>query len=338
MDGVPNLRQCSTGYDVIGDVHGQYDKLVGLLRHLGYADRDGLWSHPKRRAVFVGDLIDRGHSQLQVLGLARTMVEAGTALIVMGNHEFNAIAWATPHPTNGDFLRPRFGEKGPKNFAQHAAFLAEVGMVRGLHREWVDWFRTLPLWLDLDGLRVVHACWHQSSMDLLRTLVVQDDGTWFLNDDVMLQASTEGSQEYDAVECLLKGPEVRLPNGWEYLDKEGHRRDKARIAWWRADTSTFLRAARIPPGATTPDGQPFPELPDTPITMADVAVWPVPSYGDEIPVVVGHYWSTSDDRIHDTQMICVDLSAAKGGPLAAYQWSGEKVIDPSNLVWEGKAD
>jgi hypothetical protein len=45
--------------DVIGDVHGQYDKLVDLLQHLGYRDIDGVWRHSERTAVFVGDLARR---------------------------------------------------------------------------------------------------------------------------------------------------------------------------------------------------------------------------------------------------------------------------------------
>ena len=49
------------------------------------------WSHPKRVAIFVGDLIDRGPEQLGTLKLVRDMVEMGNARVVMGNHEFNAI-------------------------------------------------------------------------------------------------------------------------------------------------------------------------------------------------------------------------------------------------------
>jgi hypothetical protein len=46
--------------DIIGDIHGQHDKLVELLAHLDYREIDGAWRHPNRQAIFVGDLIDRG--------------------------------------------------------------------------------------------------------------------------------------------------------------------------------------------------------------------------------------------------------------------------------------
>lgn len=158
-----------------------------------------------------------------------------------------------------------------------------------------------------------------------------------MDDTATLLASIKGTPEYEAIECLLKGPEVALPDGFAYLDKGKHVRTEARIAWWRSDTSTFLRGALIPTGATTPEHQPFPVLPDVLVTEEDVEIWPVPSYVDDVPVVVGHYWSKEDDLIHDPRMICVDLSAAEElNPLAAYRWSGETTIDEAHLVWVGK--
>ena len=85
-------------YDIIGDIHGRLDKLDALLRRLGYRERHGAWRHPDRTAVFVGDLIDRGPHQVATVDRVRRMVDAGAALCVMGNHEFNAIAWTTPEP------------------------------------------------------------------------------------------------------------------------------------------------------------------------------------------------------------------------------------------------
>jgi hypothetical protein len=79
-------------FDVIGDIHGQFDKLVELLLHLGYSESQGVYRHPSRTAIFVGDLIDRRPKQVETVDLVRGMVEAGSALCVMGNHEFNAIA------------------------------------------------------------------------------------------------------------------------------------------------------------------------------------------------------------------------------------------------------
>ncbi|GAA0605477.1 polynucleotide kinase-phosphatase [Kutzneria viridogrisea] len=90
-----NDRRADTGpFDVIGDVHGCRAELEQLLAELGYlVERDAEGrpvgaAHPRgRRALFVGDLVDRGPDTPGVLRLVMGMVAAGTAMCVCGNHE-----------------------------------------------------------------------------------------------------------------------------------------------------------------------------------------------------------------------------------------------------------
>src|ERR1700680_398205 len=185
-------------FDVIGDVHGQHDKLVSLLSYLGYSEASGAWRHASRTAIFVGDLIDRGPKQLETVQLVRAMVEAASALCILGNHEFNAIAWVTPDPEHpGKFLRDHHK---PGNREQHQTFL---DVVEGTPRQKgiSDGFKTLPLWLDLPGLRIVHACWHQESMNLLRPLLGPDQT---LSDEAVLLGSRRGHPVYEAIEVVCK--------------------------------------------------------------------------------------------------------------------------------------
>lgn len=77
-------------FDIIGDVHGCYDELAALLTQLGYTPgaEDSVFRHPEgRKAVFLGDLVDRGPNVPAVLRLVMGMVAAGTALYVPGNHD-----------------------------------------------------------------------------------------------------------------------------------------------------------------------------------------------------------------------------------------------------------
>jgi protein phosphatase len=79
-------------FDLIGDVHGCYDELVALLERLGYAvheegEQITVTAPESRRAIFLGDLVDRGPDTPRVLALVMGMVEAGTALCVCGNHD-----------------------------------------------------------------------------------------------------------------------------------------------------------------------------------------------------------------------------------------------------------
>ncbi|MDR1576384.1 MAG: polynucleotide kinase-phosphatase, partial [Treponema sp.] len=77
-------------FDIIGDVHGCYDELCALLEKLGYAvDRAACAALPPatRRAIFLGDLCDRGPKNPEVLRLVMNMTEAGRALCIPGNHD-----------------------------------------------------------------------------------------------------------------------------------------------------------------------------------------------------------------------------------------------------------
>ena len=101
-------NELKNGYDIIGDVHGHAAKLEGLLSQLGYKIQDDVWFHESRSVVFLGDLVDYGPQQLETVAIVRRMQKAGTAQVIMGNHEFNAIAWF-----NG------WREKNQKNYEQH---------------------------------------------------------------------------------------------------------------------------------------------------------------------------------------------------------------------------
>src|ERR1035437_3492567 len=79
--------------DFIGDIHGHADKLVGLLKKLGYRIKNGVYFHPTRKVVFVGDYIDRGPQIRETLVIVRKMVESGNAIALMGNHEYNALCF-----------------------------------------------------------------------------------------------------------------------------------------------------------------------------------------------------------------------------------------------------
>jgi hypothetical protein len=179
--------------------------VVGLLRHLGYELYHDTWKHPGRTAIFVGDLIDRGPDQVQTVELVRRMEAIGAARCILGNHEFNAIAWATADPKNpGKWLRDH---DNAGNWEQHQAFLVEVeGTPK--HQEILAWFKSLPMWLDFGDFRVVHACWHQESIDRLKSIYTPHQR---LSEELILRGSRKGNWEFAALETVCKGPEVELP-------------------------------------------------------------------------------------------------------------------------------
>ena len=76
-------------FDIIGDIHRHSDALIAQLKLMGYRKRNGAWKHPERSAIFVGDFIDRGPNQIEIVDIVRRMVDAGNVMAVMGNHELN---------------------------------------------------------------------------------------------------------------------------------------------------------------------------------------------------------------------------------------------------------
>jgi hypothetical protein len=306
-------------YDVIGDVHGQGGKLRALLGAMGYRERHGTWrAPPGRQAVFVGDLIDRGPEQLAVLEIVRRMVEAGQARVVLGNHEFNAIGFLERSPKSGKHYRPR----SDRNRAQHARFLAEVGEDSALHREWVDWFKTLPLALDLQGIRVVHGWWDSASVEALeRVRPAHDDSP--MSAAFLEACHDEASPLKLARKRLTCGVEWDLPEGSTIVSKEGQHHPEARIAVWRHWTDRLREVALVPQGSLE-------SVPDIAIPE-ELRMPPV----EGAPIMFGHHWFSGPVRLETPKVACLDWSAAKDGPLVAYRWDGEAQLKHDRLIAVG---
>lgn len=297
-------------YDLIGDIHGQHDKLVTLLRSLGYEARGEYsgWTHPEgRKVIFLGDYIDRGPKVREVLLEVRAMVEAGDALAIMGNHEYNAILYQIPDG-NGGWLRARWG----KNKENHAVTLAAFAEREEEWADWIEWMKRLPMFLDLGGLRAVHASWDARRIEWLR-------GQDLASEDFLRASAEKGSPAHQAVENVLKGPELDLPEGKFYIDKENVRRKRIRARWWG-----------LPDGPAPVGGLVMPE----PIQMEDEVpadeIRRLPNYGlDEPPVFFGHYWMPPD-RIKAPlapNLASLDYSAGLGeAPLVAYRWDSEAIL------------
>ena len=325
-------RTIVTGYDIIGDIHGCASKLEGLLGTLQYDLRSGVYRHSERQAIFVGDLIDRGDEQIKTLDLIRAMVEAGSAQIVMGNHEFNAISYATPNPEiPGEFMRPH----NEKNRSQHEAFIEQVQLQAGYYAQSIEWFRTLPLFLDLGELRMVHVCWNDKAIEVVRRWMKPDQP---MSAEFVIKANQKGTDEHRAIEILLKGPEIDLRKYRQpdFKMPGDHQRHEARIRWWNPDATTLRELAEIGRGTVTESGEPYPELPDE-LGDEEEAQY---DYDGRIPVFYGHYWRKwNPDQLPDwvpergldwtSNTACVDFSAVRGGPLVAYQWDGESEVDPA---------
>jgi hypothetical protein len=303
----------------IGDVHGHAPTRRALLDQLGWKQRDGRLINPGgQRLVFVGDLIDRGPQNLRTVEIVRDLVERGEARCVMGNHEYNAVQFHTEDPENhGRFLRPHTG----KNVKQHQEVLDEIEHRHGDWKDMLAWFRTLPLALEGETWRCVHACWHPEHLDSLE----RRGDAWYLPEDRWVDSAKNGTREYHAVETLLKGPEYKLPEGSGFYDKGGQWREHARIAWWEPepldlDAALLLQSDPVGVDVTAPYENPeHPAYPE-----------------DAHPVFFGHYWRSGEVKPQQSNAGCLDYSIGKGDRLVAYRHRSEPVLFESRFVVQPK--
>ncbi|WP_430258281.1 metallophosphoesterase [Neorhizobium sp. IRS_2294] len=307
----PHLR-----LDIIPDIHGDIDRLNRTLAQLGYEETSTSLRHPAGRvAAFLGDFIDGGTANAAVIDTVRRMEREGAAIAIMGNHELNALLYHTPGRCSGPVQSGFIRAHTPKNTAQHETFLAEFPLGSRQAQDVLDWFLTLPLYLDLPGLRLVHAYWDDAHISTITDRV--EDGRLRRQDLQELAFEDEPTPFADAVLSILKGPEAELPEGVNFLDFKGHRRTSARLRWWEAGNRTWHAAAlSIPPDQQLPD-LPVPE--SSAIRFYDRSAK---------PVFFGHYKMHGSPVLDAPNAACLDYPSTP----CAYRWDGEQELRPDHLV------
>ncbi|MGE9267481.1 MAG: hypothetical protein ACQKBY_05245, partial [Verrucomicrobiales bacterium] len=231
------------------------------------------------------------------------------------NHEYNFVAYHSKDKA-GKFLRPH----NEKNVKAHAATHAALPMDE-IEAVWLPFLKILPFFLELDGFRVVHACWHPKHIEFLRHKTLGDH-------DFLIESSIKGTVAYEAVETVLKGVEITLPDPHRFLDHMGNKRRKIRARWWEKNPLAMTaRNLLFPPVA---------DFVNCPVDAHEVAS--LPGYAEsEVPVFFGHYYKAADaDKAPEKpNLYCLDFSAATDGPLTAYRWTGRETLKETQLRQTG---
>lgn len=259
--------------DVIGDVHGEVEALDALLRELGYDERA---RHPDgRKLVFVGDLCDRGPDSIAVIQRVQAWIAAGRAQCVLGNHELNLLRDEAREGNGWFFEEEGHPDTGDARFADCQRADAEI------RADIVHFLLSLPLVLEREDLRVVHACPDPASLQAVR-------------------ASRAGN----AVAMYIEA-EQALRVELATLDAEpGHAEQQARYrSFWRDQEATpellpllARRDARyqngnpvrvLTSGIEQPVATPFFSTGRWRL-LGRVRWWE--QYDDPVAVIFGHYW------------------------------------------------
>lgn len=258
--------------DVLGDVHGEIDPLNELLQRLGY---DAVGRHPtSRRLIFLGDLGDRGPESPAVIEQVRRLVESGRAQCVLGNHELNLLRNESRFG-NRWFMDRSHGEQQSGGEFEHSRIAPQE-----LKPVWLEFFASLPLALEREDLRVVHAARVPSEIEAVRrerraTIdIYQDHATQTeqqLDMEGVLQRGLREMEQWGE-KLADRSSMVPLLTGLAESDERYQMGNPVRVV-----TSGVERMARVPFWAS---GK---------WRMCERVSW-WDEYEEPVPVIIGHYW------------------------------------------------
>lgn len=308
-----------TGYDIIGDVHGCANTLEKLLQKMGYEKASGVYTHPRRQAIFVGDILDRGPHIREAMHLVKNMTDSGAAVCLMGNHEYNALGYTTLAPAGSGKTHVR--EHTPRHNRLIAETLEQFASFPEEWRGFLEWCKTLPLFLEMPGFRVVHACWDHNLIQFYKARY----GTSLATEEALLESADEESFAWQVFDRLLRGTSIQLPHGTIIRGRDGYVRDAFRTKFWSDAPKTYRDVVFQP--------DPLPEeLADNPLSAEERSQ--LLQYDKlDPPVFVGHYWLQGTPRPLRKNLACLDYSAVKFGRLVAYRYDGERELRAEKFVW-----
>lgn len=283
--------------DIVGDIHGELHALQDLLRHLGYDDSG---RHPQARTlVFVGDFVDRGPNSPGVVDLVQRLVEGGNACAIAGNHEINLLRH-DPKDGAGWF----FDERLHSDLHKYSRFARATNTLQRARIE--TFLNSLPLGLERDDLRVIHAAWHAPDIDKARAMAL---GSARAEYDRWEQQAAQAAFELRIAERMTEEK-----NLWPHSLEDGERRPP----FLQAHCDNELNKALINPlkvltcGLERQTAEPF--FAGNKWRFVERMPW-WNHYADATPVVIGHYWRSTlaDNSTHEGLF----------SKLAPYAWHGQ---------------
>lgn len=301
-------------YDIIGDVHGHADQLRSLLKNMGYKLNGDFYSHPVRKAVFVGDFINRGPKIRETIILIRKMVENGSAYAILGNHEMYAVLYYL-RDTEGKYYKKRI----PKYQLQINQTLDEFVPYKEEFKSHLKWLRTLPMFLDFGDIRVIHACWDDKNVQQIKDVITEAK----LSKTILREIALNGTQFSASFWESCKGVDFQLPKDLLIFDDEGRPHRSFRMKWWDSPEGMTFKDISLESRF---------ELPAYTIPK-ELVVARTP-YPKNAPIVFfGHYCLKQCCGILTENICCVDSCVTRTGKLLAYRWGGEKKLNKSNFIF-----
>lgn len=300
-------------YDIIGDVHGYAQLLKKLLLKLGYRKTPDGFSHHSRKAVFVGDFLNRGPQIRKSVKIVRSMVENGNALAILGNHELNILIFD---------LKSKNSPVVNVSKKKDLSVFKTINEFVSREEEWnshMKWIRTLPFFLQMDHLRIVHACWSDDAVNYLKNELPSGKIKKKVIRELYKNPESGLSQN---IWLITKGVYFRMPGDLRVKNNKGIFPQSFRTRWWKNPTGKTFREVSFENKYMLPD-----------YTIPEQILPPyIPYHEDEPIVFFGHYCRGEGPFIIRRNICCVDSCVTGTKVLTAYRWEGEQKLLRENLV------
>lgn len=301
------------GYDIIGDIHGYANILEHALKEMGYNSRSGAYAHTSRKAVFVGDLINKGPDIKSTVGIVRSMVDSGAALCVIGNHEWNLLRLLK---LSAEYDLNALRETDLITQCEHT--LDSYGHDQSGLNELKQWIEQLPLFIENQNFRVVHAAWLPKDIAWLKDAY----GPTPLAHDCLGGASDPSNHTSEILQRLLNGVDWPFLPVNQSLSDTGTDQELYRMAWWQN------------PGSATRLENLIVRDPDCELESVNESEYRDRFTGypnNSKPVFLGHYCMTGEIKLQAHNVFCIDWCIYKTEALTVYRWSGEARLLPEHI-------
>ena len=302
-----------SSYDIFGDIHGHAHLLKKALKSLGYRKTNSGYAHSEgRRALFTGDLLNRGTEVMKTVKIVRRMIDNGQADMILGNHEFDFVAFHSKDKKGRPLLKhDRKSLLRLRN--THSDF--DTNQKR---KELKEWLLTIPIFIETEDFRAVHACWQKRDIAYLTR--VYPDG---LSNPKLLRRSCNPSRvEYWALHSIIDGPKlVHYKDDSLEVDVRNPDCSFVKVRWWdksykRGTKEMAIRGKSRIPNALTPDSY----------------VSNYEPYGKkQKPLFFGHYCLREKPHLIKTNLCCLDFCADRSQILSVYSYDGEQALKPAKL-------
>lgn len=289
--------------DFIGDIHGHYSKFIQLLNKLGYSYNSQLntYSHPEnRKLVVLGDFVNVGMQNNEVLACLQNMHNKGDAYIISGNHEYFLSLLYIKTLQNKNTLW---------YYIQRDYFPIYIEFVnkKELLYSYIEWLLELPVFIDFDKAKAIHAIWDESDIAFIK----------------------EHNSIKKMIDFIGQKPEFKdrlnkIIMGFTYKVKKLNTNKPIffRYKWWENIDNTPINQLFMH------KSEHFPQQLEKEINLESLKI-----ITTELPVFFGHYNLQGFPYLTNPTKCCLDFGGAKGGYLTSYRWDGEELLDANKMIY-----